>query len=96
MPDGFTNPDGAYVLRGNPFAFFGNSSVGLKPMKPEIKTYPAVFETFQEAENFRLPPNTRLYAIRERFHMRSGAVRKTSYTILYTETHVDLENGGSV
>ncbi len=29
---GFTNPAGAYVLRASPFASFGNSSVGLKPM----------------------------------------------------------------
>ena len=65
-------------------------------MKPEIKTYPVVFKTAQEAEEFRLPPNTQLHAIRERFHMRPSAVYKTSYTILYTETHINLRDGESV
>ena len=69
---------------------------GGRPMNPAIKTYPAVFKTFEEADNFRLPPNAKFHAIRERFHMRSGAVHKTSYRILYTETHIDLKNEDSV
>ena len=69
---------------------------GVRLMKTAIKTYPAVFKTFEEADNFRLPPNTKFHAIRERFHMRSGAVHKTSYRILYTETHINLKNEESV
>lgn len=59
----------------------------------EIKTYPASFETFEEAEDFRLMPNTTLYAITPLFHLRkssqnsSGGIYKTTYQIKYVETH---------
>ena len=65
-------------------------------IKPAIKTYPAVFKTFEEAEDFRLPPNTKLYGITERFHMRKsgrnspGGIYKTTYRIKYVETHKEL------
>ena len=52
-------------------------------MSRSIKTYPATFKTFEEAEDFKLPPNTILHGITERFHMRDGEVYKTTYRVKY-------------
>ena len=51
-------------------------------IKPAIKTYPAVFKTFAEAESFRLMPNAVLYTI---LKCRNMATKRIEFKILYVE-----------
>ena len=59
-------------------------------INPAIKTYPAVFKTLEEAQDFRLPPNAMLYAITHKIGMSAGEIYHNTYRIKYVEAHKEL------